>query len=49
MNMTSERPYSDPEAAARKLIELAKSIEAVQEGRVHIEDHRWRLFQSRSC
>jgi hypothetical protein len=28
---------SDPEAAARKLIELAKSIEAVQDGRIHIE------------
>lgn len=37
MNMKSERPYSDPEAAARKLIELAKNIEAVQDGRVHIE------------
>ncbi|MDN4988842.1 hypothetical protein QY049_37485 [Bradyrhizobium sp. WYCCWR 13022] len=37
MNMKSERPYSDPEAAARKLIELTKTIEAVQDGRIHIE------------
>ncbi|WP_371748246.1 hypothetical protein [Bradyrhizobium sp. CCBAU 53338] len=37
MNMKSERPYSDPEAAARKLIELTKMIEAVQDGRIHIE------------
>ncbi|WP_426615242.1 hypothetical protein [Bradyrhizobium sp. McL0616] len=37
MKLVSDRPYSDPEAAARKLIELAKGIEAVQDGRVHIE------------
>ena len=37
MKRTNDRPYSDPEAAARKLIELAKSIEAVQDGRIHIE------------
>jgi hypothetical protein len=27
----------DPQAAARKLLELAASIEAVQDGRIHIE------------
>lgn len=37
MKLRGERPYSDPEAAARKLIELAASIEAIQEGRIHIE------------
>ncbi|KRQ03322.1 MULTISPECIES: hypothetical protein [Bradyrhizobium] len=37
MKLISERPYSDPEAAARKLIELAMGIEAVQDGRIHIE------------
>ncbi|MBB4362158.1 hypothetical protein GGD65_003183 [Bradyrhizobium sp. CIR18] len=37
MKLAIDRPYSDPEAAARKLIELAKSIEAVQDGRIHIE------------
>jgi hypothetical protein len=31
------RPYSDPEVAARKLIEIANSVEAVQDGRIHIE------------
>ena len=30
-------PLSDPEAAARKLIEIANDIEAVQDGRIHIE------------
>lgn len=37
MNMTAERPYSDPEAAARKVVELAASIPAVQDGRIYIE------------
>jgi hypothetical protein len=31
------RPYADPEAAARKLVEIANTIEAVQDGRIHIE------------
>jgi hypothetical protein len=37
MKLTGDHPYADPEAAARKLIEIANSIEAVQEGRIHIE------------
>ncbi|OSJ36820.1 MULTISPECIES: hypothetical protein [Bradyrhizobium] len=37
MKHTEERPYADPEAAARKLIELAASAEAVQDGRIYIE------------
>jgi hypothetical protein len=37
MKLTTERPYAGPEAAARKLIEIANSVEAVQDGRIHIE------------
>jgi hypothetical protein len=37
MKFVSERPYADPEAAARKLLEIANSVEAVQDGRIHIE------------
>ena len=37
MKFATDRPYSDPEPAARKLIEIANSVEAVQEGRIHIE------------
>jgi hypothetical protein len=37
MKLVSDRPYSDPEAAARKLVDLAKGIQAVQDGRIHIE------------
>jgi hypothetical protein len=32
-----EHPYSDPEAAARKLVEIANSVEALQDGRIFIE------------
>lgn len=32
-----ERPYADPEVAARKLVELAAGIEPVQDGRIYIE------------
>jgi len=37
MKFAEARPYADPEAAARKLIEIANSVEAVQDGRIHIE------------
>jgi hypothetical protein len=37
MKLTADRPYATPEAAARKLIEIANSVEAVQDGRIHIE------------
>jgi hypothetical protein len=37
MKFATDRPYSDPEAAARKLVEIANSVEAVQDGRIFIE------------
>ena len=37
MEFTADRPYSDPEKAARKLLEIANSVETVQDGRIHIE------------
>jgi hypothetical protein len=37
VKFATDRPYADPEAAARKLIEIANSVEAPQEGRIHIE------------
>ncbi|RXG84051.1 MULTISPECIES: hypothetical protein [Bradyrhizobium] len=37
MKHVEARPYADPEAAGRKLVELAASIEPVQDGRIHIE------------
>jgi hypothetical protein len=37
MKLTTDRPFASPEAAARKLIEIANSIEAGQDGRIYIE------------
>jgi hypothetical protein len=37
MKYAAERPYSDPEKAARKILEIANSVEAIQDGRIHVE------------
>ena len=37
MKFTADRPFADPEKAARKLIDLANAVEPVQDGRIHIE------------
>jgi hypothetical protein len=37
MKYIEPRPYANPEAAARKLMQIANSIEPVQDGRIHIE------------
>jgi hypothetical protein len=33
----ADRLFTDPDAAARKLVEIANGIEAVQDGRIYIE------------
>jgi hypothetical protein len=35
MKFAANRPYTHPEAAARKLIEIAASVETVQDGRIY--------------
>jgi hypothetical protein len=37
MNFANDRPYANPEAAARKILEIANATPAPQEGRIHIE------------
>ena len=37
MKFAADRPCSDPEKAARKLLEIANSVEVVQDGRIYIE------------
>jgi hypothetical protein len=37
MNFVEPTHLADPDAAARKLVEIANGIEAVQDGRIHIE------------
>lgn len=35
--LTADRPYSDPETAARRLLGHAHAFEPIQEGRIYIE------------
>jgi hypothetical protein len=37
VKFVAERPLADPDAAARKLVEIANATEAVQDGRIYIE------------
>ena len=37
MKFIESKPLSDPNTAARKLIDIANTVEAVQDGRIHIE------------
>jgi hypothetical protein len=37
MRFTTDRPYSDPEKAARRLMEQAHAFQPVQDGRIYIE------------
>jgi hypothetical protein len=42
MKFVEPRPFADPDAAARKLMEIANSVEApVQDGRIFIEKIHW--------
>jgi hypothetical protein len=37
MKFVERRPFTDTDVAARKLIEIANGIEAMQDGRIYIE------------
>ena len=37
MKYATERPFADPERAARKLMKIASTVEPIQDGRIHIE------------
>jgi hypothetical protein len=37
MKYSADRPYSDPETAARRLMEHARAFQPIQEGRIYIE------------
>jgi hypothetical protein len=37
MKYASDRPFADPAKAARRLLEIASTVEPVQDGRIHIE------------
>ena len=46
MKFVEQRPFADPETAARKLMEIAKAVEPVQDGRIHIEKINWPFYPS---
>ena len=37
MKFAPDRPYADPEKAARKILETANGVEVVQDGKIYIE------------
>ena len=37
MKFAADRPYSDPDKAARRLLEHAQAFEPIQDGRIYIE------------
>ena len=37
MKLTGDRPYADPDKAARRLMQHAHAFEPVQDGRIYIE------------
>ena len=37
MKYAEPRPYADPEKAARRIVEIASTVEPAQDGRVYIE------------
>jgi hypothetical protein len=51
MKLTTERPYANPEAAARKLVELASGIEPTMPDRIDIEliNYPMLFAQGHSC
>ena len=38
MKFAEARPYADPEAAARRIMEHARAFEPIQDGRIYIEE-----------
>jgi hypothetical protein len=37
MKFVTDHPFTDPDATARKLVEIANSVEVVMDGRIYIE------------
>jgi hypothetical protein len=37
MKFTTDRPFADPEKAARRLMQHAQAFEPIQDGRIYIE------------
>ena len=46
MKFAHDRPCADPDNAARKLVEIANIVEAVQDGRIHVEKINWPFLEA---
>jgi hypothetical protein len=44
----ANRPFADPDAAARKIIEIANGVETEQDGRIYIERVNARFLQRKA-
>jgi hypothetical protein len=49
MKFVELRPFGDPDFTARKLVEIANGIEAVQDGRFYIEASTRRFWRPTSA
>ena len=47
MKYSEARPYADPERAARRIVEIAITVEPVQDGRLHVELIKPVLFKDK--
>jgi hypothetical protein len=37
LKLTADRPFADPEAAAQRILQIAKQVEPVMKGQIYIE------------
>jgi hypothetical protein len=37
VKFAESKPYADPEVAMKKILEIASTVEPIQDGRIHIE------------
>jgi hypothetical protein len=37
VKLTADRPFADPEAAARRILDIAKQVQPAMKGRIYIE------------
>ena len=47
MKFVADRPFADPESAARKLADFANATEAVQDGRIFYRTDQCAVFEGR--
>jgi hypothetical protein len=46
MKFVEPSGVADPDVAARKLVEIANTVEAVRDGRIHVEKINWPFLKA---